>query len=83
MVGFEPDQANAFIKVFRSVLQGFFFHYWQALQKNLHKNLAYNKLVFKDGTKEAKSVFNDGILKDQFIVNNEAAFAPFLEFFER
>ncbi|KAJ9061564.1 hypothetical protein DSO57_1019342 [Entomophthora muscae] len=57
MVDFELAQASIFIKVFNRRPQGCFFPYCQALCKSLKKNPALDKLVFKDGTKEAKNIF--------------------------
>ncbi|KAJ9080861.1 hypothetical protein DSO57_1039586 [Entomophthora muscae] len=99
VVYFEQAQANAFIRVFKSSPQGCYFHFWQALCRRLQKCSALHELIYTEGTKEAKDVFNcfaalalvqkeetnafyDALLRHPYIIANQAAFAPFIEYFE-
>ncbi|KAJ9067744.1 hypothetical protein DSO57_1039738 [Entomophthora muscae] len=55
---FEQAQANAFICVFKSSPKGCYFHFRQALCRHLLKCSDLHELVYTEGTKEAKDVFN-------------------------
>ncbi|KAJ9082184.1 hypothetical protein DSO57_1006920 [Entomophthora muscae] len=57
VVDFEQAQANSFICVFKSSPQGCYFHFRQALCCHLQKCFDH-ELVYTEGTKEAKDVFN-------------------------
>ncbi|KAJ9063923.1 hypothetical protein DSO57_1035839 [Entomophthora muscae] len=58
VVNFKQAQANALICVFKSSPQGCYFHFRQALCRHLQKFSDLHELVYTEGTKEAKDVFD-------------------------